>query len=354
MGLLDAAGAAHHGGDAGVFEQPGFSAKSHQRGASLAAQPLGQAGDGVVLAAQKAGDLADGLKAKTCVWRHLLHRGLQRLGIGQHFRLHLGGVGRGQVAEFVAEFGVARHHVVGNATVELADAGGGKGHVKAFKAGLVLLKALGHVAHATHHAGRHFNRVDRVWGQRRVRLFAAHAALVAVHPLVGNGGHHERGLTHNAGQRLDAGVAQVGNQLFHTKAAHFLVVAEGEVHRERGLAVQEGFCVGQGQADEGLHVSTATAIELAVLYQRAQRVHAPVLPRPGHGVGVARKNDAAGLALAQRGKQVGLGLIGVVGEAAFHAQLGQGVAHKVDQLQVRVLADGVHADQGLCKFEGVG
>ena len=55
VGLLDAAGAAHHGGDAGVFEQPGFSAKSHQRGASLAAQPLGQAGDGVVLAARKLG-----------------------------------------------------------------------------------------------------------------------------------------------------------------------------------------------------------------------------------------------------------------------------------------------------------
>jgi hypothetical protein len=31
-----------------------------------------------------------------------------------------------------------------------------------------------------------------------------------------------RGLTHNAGQRpFDTGVAQVGNQLFHTKAADF-------------------------------------------------------------------------------------------------------------------------------------
>jgi len=112
--------------------------------------------------------------------------------------------------------------------------------------------------------------------------------------------------------------------------------------------------VGQGQADEGLHVGTATAVELAVLYQRAQRVHAPVLPRPGHGVGVARKNDAAGLALAQRGEQVGLGFVCIEREAAGDAQLGQRIAHKVDEFQVGVLADGVHAYQGLCKFEGVG
>ena len=40
VGLLDAAGAAHHGGDARVLEQPGFGTEGHQRGASFAAQPL--------------------------------------------------------------------------------------------------------------------------------------------------------------------------------------------------------------------------------------------------------------------------------------------------------------------------
>jgi hypothetical protein len=69
--------------------------------------------------------------------------------------------------------------------------------------------------------------------ERRMRLLAAHAAAVAVHALVRDGRHHAGGLADDAGQRLDAGVAQVGDQLLHAEAADLFLVAEGEVDRER-------------------------------------------------------------------------------------------------------------------------
>ena len=185
-------------------------------------------------------------------------------------------------------------------------------------------------------------------------LFAAHAALVAVHPLVRDGGHHAGGFSHDAGQGPDACVAQVGNQFLHTKAADLFFVGEGKVHGKGGVAVQKLLGLREGDANEGLHVSAATAKKPAVLHHGAQRVHAPVLSVPGHRVGVARQDDPGGLALAQRGKQVGLGFIGVPGQAAFHAQLRQMVADEMNQLQVGAVADGVHAHQCLRKFQGVG
>ena len=165
---------------------------------------------------QKLRDLADGLKAKTGVWRHLFHRGLQRLGIGQHFRLHLRGVGRGQVAEFVAEFGVARHHVVGNAAVELADAGGGKGTSKPSKRGSCCSKpsAMSRTRPTTQAA---ISIALTECGVNEECASLPRTQRFSGTPLVGNGGHHERGLTHQCRPVVDAGVAQVGNQLFHAK-----------------------------------------------------------------------------------------------------------------------------------------
>ena len=187
-----------------------------------------------------------------------------------------------------------------------------------------------------------------------MRLLAAHAALVAVHALVRDGGDHAGGLAHDAGQGLDVGIAQVGDEFLHAKAADLLLVAEGVVKGERRIAVQELLGLRHGHADEGLHVGAAAPVQVAVLDECTQRVHGPVLPVPRHRVGVAREDDARGLALAQRGEQVGLGLVLVEGQAAFHAQPGQVVADEMDQLQIGVVADGVHAHQGLRKFEGGG
>jgi hypothetical protein len=69
---------------------------------------------------------------------------------------------------------------------------------------------------------------------------------------------------------------------------------------------------------------------------------------------VAGQDDAGGLAFPQRGEQVGLGLFGVEGQAARDAELLQLVAHEMDELEVRVDADRVHADQRLREFERAG
>ena len=262
-------------------------------------------------------------------------------------------IGVGQIAKFVAKLGIARHHVVGDTAVELTDAGGAERHVKAFVARLVGLKAFGHVAQLANHARRHFDGVHRLRRQRGMRLLAAHAALVAVHALVRRGRQHAGGFAHDAGQRGNAGVFHVGDQPLHAEAADFLVVAQRQVHGKGRGAVQKISGVRQRHADKTLHVAAAPAIKLAVLDRGRQRVQRPVLPVPGHGVGMARQNNAGRLAFAQRGKQVGLAFVGVVGEAAGHTELFQLVAHKVNQLQVGVLADRVHAHQRLDQLQGV-
>jgi hypothetical protein len=69
---------------------------------------------------------------------------------------------------------------------------------------------------------------------------------------------------------------------------------------------------------------------------------------------VAGQDDAGRLALAQRGEQVGLGLVGVEGQARTHAQALQLVADGMDEVEVAVGADGVHAHQRLCERQGAG
>jgi hypothetical protein len=352
--LGDAAGAAHHGGNARALENARFGAEGDQRGLPGAGQALRQAGHVVAGRAQEGRHLANRFKAEARVRRDFLHRGLHAFRVGPYFLLHGQRVGAGQVAEFIAELGVARHHVVGDAAVELPDAGGAEGHVETLVARLVGLKALGHVAQLADHARRHLDGIDRLRRERGVRLLAAHAAFVAVDALVRGGRHHAGGLADDAGQRRDAGVLHVGDQLAHAQAADFLVVTERQMHRERRLAVQEIAGVGQRHADKTLHVAAAAAVEPAVADRSRQRVQRPVLAVPGHGVGVARQDDAGRLALAQRGKEVGLGLAGIGGDAAGHAQPGEFVAHEMDQFQVAVVADRVHAHQGLDQFQGAG
>lgn len=366
--LIDAAGAAHHGRDAGVLEDAGLGAEGDQRGARLVSQALGKARDRIVGRGQEARDLADGLEAEAGVGRDLLHAGLDAARVAAELLLHLLRIGGGQVAEFVAELGVARHHVVGDAAVELAHAGGAEGHVEAGVARFVAFEALGHVAQLADHPRRHLDRIDRLRRERGMRLLAAHAAAVAVDALVRDGRHHQGRLADDAGQRLDALVLHVGDHFLDAETADLLVVAEGEVHRERRLAFDEALGIGQRDRDEALHVGRPAAIEARlgmhrlavvvvlrpVLHGGGERVDAPVLAVPGHGVGMARNDDAGLLAGAQRSEQVGLGLVGVVGEPAAHAQAGEVVAREVDQLQVAVGAHGVYAHQRLREFEAAG
>ena len=81
-----------------------------------------------------------------------------------------------------------------------------------------------------------------------MRLLAAHAAPVAVHALVRDRRHHAGRLADDAGQRRDAGVAHVGDQLPHAEAADLFVVAEGQVDGERRLAFRKSLGMGQRDA----------------------------------------------------------------------------------------------------------
>ena len=185
-----------------------------------------------------------------------------------------------------------------------------------------------------------------------MRLLAAHAAAVAVHPLVRDGRHHAGGLTDDAGQRADAGLAQVGDQLSHAKAAHLFVVAERKMDRKRRVAVKEGLRMGQRQGDETLHVGRAPAEQSVVAHRGRQRIDRPRLAVPGHGVGVARQDHTGRFSFTERGEQVGLGPVGIEGQPARHPERAQRVADVMDQFEVGVRAHGVHANQVFGECEG--
>src|SRR5881392_1488540 len=132
-----------------------------------------------------------------------------------------------------------------------------------------------------------------------MRLLAAHAAAIAVNALVRDRRDHAGRLADDAREWPDAGLAQVRDQVAHAEAADFLVEAERKMDRERRLAVQKAFRIGDGSGDEALHVGRAATVELAIVDLAAERIEAPVLPLPGNRVRMAGKDHAGRLAFAQ-------------------------------------------------------
>src|SRR5204862_319965 len=125
VGLVDAARAADHRADARALEDAGFGAERDLAGARFARETLRQARDVVLRRAEEARDLADRLEGEAGVGRDALHRRFERLRISDDLALHGRDVGRGQVAEFVADLRVARNDVFGYAAVDLGDARSG-------------------------------------------------------------------------------------------------------------------------------------------------------------------------------------------------------------------------------------
>ena len=82
MRLFNAAGAAHHGGYAGLLKQTGFGAKGHQRGALCAGQALRQPRHRLIGRAQKGRHLAQRFKAEAGLGCYLFHSWLRPLCIG--------------------------------------------------------------------------------------------------------------------------------------------------------------------------------------------------------------------------------------------------------------------------------
>ncbi len=196
------------------------------------------------------------------------------------------------------------------------------------------------------------DRVDRLVRQRRMRRVALDAAAPAMHALVRQRRHHPGRLADDAGERLDAALAQVGDQARRAEAADFLVVAEGEVNREWQVGGEVRRHLRHRQADEALHVGAAAAVEAAALDFGAERVERPVLAVPRHRVGVAGDDHAGALAFADGGEEVGLLPVVVEGERARDAVARELVADEVDQAEVRLAADGVDLHQRARQLEG--
>jgi hypothetical protein len=143
-------------------------------------------------------------------------------------------------------------------------------------------------------------------------------------------------LADDAGRAPDAALAQVGDEARRAEATHLLVVAEGVVDGEGQVGGEEGRRLRHRQADEGLHVGAAAAVEPAVLHFGGERIQRPVLAVPGHGVGVAGDDHAGRLALAEGGEEVGLVPVVVEGERALDAVARELVADEVDELELEL------------------
>ena len=343
--LGDVARAADDGRRAGALEQARLGAERDQRRRVGGGEALREQHGRIVGAGEERRHLADRLEADAGVGVDGAHRRLERLGIGADLALHRRHVAAGQVPELVVEAAVGGDDVVGDAAFDDADRAGAVGHVEALVARLLVAPARRHVGELGDDARADLDRVDRLRRQRRMRGVAAHAAAPAVDALVGERRDHAGRLADDAGERRDAGVAHVGDQPARAEAADLLVVAEREVDGERQVGGEERRHLGDGQADEALHVGAAAAVEAAVLDLRAERIDRPVLAVPRHGVGVAGDDHAGRLARAERREQVRLPPLVVEGQPARDAVAGQLVADELDQREVRFPADGVDADE---------
>lgn len=175
---------------------------------------------------------------------------------------------------------------------------------------------------------------------RAVHL-AAHGqlALVAEHRL------QLGGLADDAQQRLVRTPLQRREQRTDAQAADFLVVGERQVHRQAQRRGEERRDGRQHAGQVALHVRRATSVEAAIALAEPERRHAPGLAVRRHHVGMPGKADAATVAGADGGIEIGLAAVGVEEQFAVDAETRQVVADVVDQRQVGLAADGVEGHQ---------
>ncbi|MNS58027.1 hypothetical protein D3C72_909320 [compost metagenome] len=181
-----------------------------------------------------------------------------------------------------------------------------------------------------------------------MRRLAVHLAAEEIDALVRHHHLHARGFAHHAALGADAAFQQVGQHVRGTRAADFLVIGKRQVDRLLARHGQEFRHQRQRTGDEALHVAGAAPIEKPVFFNELERVRAPVLAIHRHHVGVARQDDAALLAAVlprQRGKQVGLGALGVVRQPCVYALALEPIANGFDQGKIGIAAGGIETDQ---------
>ena len=244
------------------------------------------------------------------------------------------------VADFPSDIAIPRDDVERGAAVDHAGVDGGVGNVIDRVERTILDQRAVHGLEVRHELAGDLDRVDALRCERRVRLKTAHRGLVGVFAFVRHHHLHAGGLAHDAAGRLEALREHVDDQPAHADAAHFLVIAEGQVQRPLELAFEQLGHHQQGRGAVTLHVGHAPAVQTVADHLRHKGVGIPGLAVHRHHIGVAREHQAADFGFTvvggQGGPQIGLEAAVVIGARAFNTQRFQVVLRPIDDGQVAV------------------
>ena len=356
MRLLDGAGAAHHGGNADVLEQPRFGRIAHLALVLIGGECAHQLRDRRVFGGFK------------CWCRRALHDVDARIGefalhAGQQLVLHIGidlrlnAVRRHarQIAEFVDEFAQLGNRVHRDAALNLVGRHRGERHIEELVVRAMLLEVIGDIADPADEPRRVFDRVRALGRKRRMRCLAMHAAAVDIDALVRHDHLHAGRLAHHAAVEFHAAQLEFIEHERRARAAHFFVIRQRKVDRLVALHAQKIRHQSQPCGDEALHVATAARIQAAVAFGHRKRVGVPLLAIDRHHVRMAGQHDAALSAAIPGGqgrKQIGLVAFGRAEQLGLDALRGQAIAHFLDQTHVGVAAGGVMGHQRVQPFTG--
>ncbi|MCY1438054.1 hypothetical protein D9M71_542380 [compost metagenome] len=149
----------------------------------------------------------------------------------------------------------------------------------------------------------------------------------------------------DAQHRFDRTLLEGLEQGAHAQAADFLVVGQGDMHRQAQRGLHQRGHQGEHAGDVALHVRRTATVQQPIALGELERRDGPRLAVDRDHVGVPREHDAWPVRRADRGKQIGLAALLVVDQLARHIETCEVVADKLDQLQVGFAAGGVERHQ---------
>ncbi len=212
---------------------------------------------------------------------------------------------------------------------------------------LLLAQPLPNPPQFTDQLRRVFDGIHAIRRIRRVARFALHITTHRELALVAEHRFQLGRLADDAQHRFYRALFQYLEQRTHAQAAGFLVVRQGDVHRQAQVCLDQRGHQRQHAGDVTLHIRRAPAKQLAVALGQLERRHCPRLPIHRHHIGMARQHNARQFHRADAGEQVGLAAFLVVDQLTGYAVTRQVIARTLDQLQVGFAAGGVKPHQRL-------
>ena len=260
-----------------------------------------------------------------------------------------GGFLRRQIAEFEIEGAILRHDVKGGAAADRAGVDGGEGRLENMVEGTMLGASSHHVAQEKDHLGGVFDGIHTLGREGRVAFMPMHMAAHRHLAFMAVDHTHAGWLTDDTGARLDRQGLEIADQPGHPPAADFLVIGQGELDRvlQAVFGGNELRHHREGDGDEALHVGRAAPIHPSIALSQDEGIAVPILAVDGHRIGVTGQDDPGLFLRPDGGEEIGLASLGIEGQATGDAEAVQVIPHPIDQLQVRVPAGRVKADDPL-------